>query len=218
MHRDGTLLFLWAMGYHIACLPAFRMPGGAFLAPMAYLTAMVLWCFRTGRAASLGLMCPRKLTAGQWLRLWPLGVLPAWNLLYAGLPAWDVGTMLPLALGSLVEELFFRGALLALLEKKRPGSGVFLSALLFSAYHCISPDPSAGQLWCALAAGVCYGEVTVFTGSLLPALLAHVAVNLTSPGQIAPSPPSLWLCAGVCLLWGISQTIQRKKDLLCNST
>lgn len=208
-------LFLWAMGYQICYLAALRAAGATLWAPLAYLAAMVLWCFRTGRAAALGLALPRKLPL---LSLYPLGVLPAWNLLYAGLPAWDAGTMLPLALGALAEELFFRGALLALLEKKRPGSGVFLSALLFAAYHCLPPDPSAAQIWCALAAGVCYGDAALRTGSLLPALLAHIAVNLTGPGQIASPQLSLWLCAGVCLLWGVSRTIQRKKDLLCNST
>jgi uncharacterized protein len=68
------------------------------------------------------------------------------------------------------EELFFRGALLPLL-------GVWGQALVFALMH-----PAPRQAWSYTAysfvAGLAFGYLTLLTGSLWAAILAHFAVNL----------------------------------------
>lgn len=73
-------------------------------------------------------------------------------------------------LSGVSEELFFRGWLL-------PTIGVWWQALLFMALH---PAGRSGWAYTAYTgvAGVAFGALTLATGSLWPALIAHVAVNL----------------------------------------
>ncbi|MDQ3460315.1 MAG: CPBP family intramembrane metalloprotease [Deinococcota bacterium] len=81
---------------------------------------------------------------------------------------------LPLAFGlaaatAVSEELFFRGALLPLL-------GVWGQAAVFALLH-----PAPRRAWSYTAytfvAGLVFGYVTLWTGSLWAAMLAHFAVN-----------------------------------------
>ncbi len=68
------------------------------------------------------------------------------------------------------EELFFRGWLL-------PTVGVWWQALVFMLLHPAGRSGWAYTAYTGVAALV-FGTVTVSTGSLWPALIAHVAVNL----------------------------------------
>lgn len=210
MGREAGIFFLWAMGYQLAWLPGRLCPVPDVLLPACWLAGFLLWCFRTGRASFVRL----ERTEVRWLSLWPLGILPAWNLLHWGLPRWDA----PALLAAVAEELLFRGVLLAFLEKGHPRGGVFLSAILFAAYHWVSPDRGALQLWCALSAGVCYGEATLRAGAVWPAVLAHLAVNFTGARGTEGSSPSLWLWAAVPLVWGIRSFMERKRDSSCSYT
>ena len=74
------------------------------------------------------------------------------------------------ALTSVSEELFFRGALLSLV-------GVWGQALVFGVMH---PAPLKGWSYTAYTfiAGLAFGYVTLFTGSLWAAIAAHFVVNL----------------------------------------
>lgn len=215
--RDGPLFFLWAIGYHLSWLPAqwLAFPWWAsLLLPVCWLLALIRWCFAGGRAKRLYLTVPR----GSWLSLWPLALFPGWNLLWGGPGHWEASRMAPALLAAIAEEFFFRGVILSLWEKAHARGGVFASALVFAAYHAVSPGRSGIQSLCALAAGVCYGEATLRTGSLVPAVLAHLAVNLTGAQGTDVGNVSLWLCAAVCLIWGLWGTSKRKKEILCNST
>ena len=73
-------------------------------------------------------------------------------------------------LSALGEEIFFRGALLPLI-------GIWGQALLFGLMH-----PAPRKAWMypvyTFIAGLCFGYVTVWTGSLIPAILAHFMINL----------------------------------------
>jgi len=84
------------------------------------------------------------------------------------LPAWT--TLLLAAATAGAEELFFRGGLLPLV-------GVVPQALLFGLFH---PVPRRAWAYPAFAAvaGLVFGGLTLATGSLLPAMVAHFAVNL----------------------------------------
>jgi membrane protease YdiL (CAAX protease family) len=80
------------------------------------------------------------------------------------------------ALGPLVEELFFRGALFGALARRYGRAGALAAAsLLFAAAHrdlrSFAPD---------LVGGAVMGLVRVWSGSLWPALLVHAAFNTSS--------------------------------------
>lgn len=122
----------------------------------------------TASLATLGLL------AGAWLleRLLP-SFRAASKLLEGALRSFKMSPPLAVSLAaatSVSEELFFRGALLPLV-------GVWGQAALFALMH-----PAPRRAWSYTAytfvAGLVLGYVTVFTGSLWAAILAHFAVNL----------------------------------------
>lgn len=218
--REGCFLFLWAMGYQLVGFLArgvrISAPLGQVFLLSVYLALLFGWCIGTGRAKAFRLTFPVGLSRRQWLSLWPLLVFPDWNLCHGGLSGWNFLEAFPLAAAAVAEELFFRGALPALASKRHQEEITVLSALLFAAYHWFSPDRSWGQLWCCFSAGICYGVVTLRTGSLFPAILAHLAVNFTGAG--AQASPSLWLWALLILIWGIYCLIERKREISCSFT
>ncbi|MDZ7703419.1 MAG: CPBP family intramembrane glutamic endopeptidase [Trueperaceae bacterium] len=77
---------------------------------------------------------------------------------------------------SVSEELLFRGALLAWL-------GVWPQALLFGLFHPV-PLRAWGYQAYTVVAGLVFGYLTVATGSLWAALLAHFVVNVIGLGQV----------------------------------
>jgi len=81
-----------------------------------------------------------------------------------------LGTVL---LAPLFEELFFRGVLFNALRVHLPaGWVVIVTALLFAAIH-----PSWPLILSVLLAGLLYGTLRHLSGSVLPALLAHLTHN-----------------------------------------
>ena len=79
------------------------------------------------------------------------------------LPAWA-------ALLATLEELFFRGWLL-------PTAGLWLQALVFMLLHPAGRSGWSYTLFTGVA-GLTFGALTLASGSLVPAVVAHVAVNL----------------------------------------
>ena len=73
-------------------------------------------------------------------------------------------------LSGVSEELFFRGWLL-------PTGGLWLQALIFMALHPAGRSGWSYTLFTGVA-GLVFGLLTLASGSLWPALIAHVAVNL----------------------------------------
>ncbi|MDD7970842.1 CPBP family intramembrane glutamic endopeptidase [Roseinatronobacter alkalisoli] len=92
---------------------------------------------------------------------------------------------------NLVEEIIYRGFMLALLDRAFPprwhfsgakmGWGVVLTAWLFGLVHGITPDANGtivfDPLWlvATFVAGLMFGWIRALTGSLWPAFLAHCA-------------------------------------------
>ncbi|WP_019500081.1 CPBP family intramembrane glutamic endopeptidase [Pseudanabaena sp. PCC 6802] len=75
------------------------------------------------------------------------------------------------------EELLFRGVAL-------PGLGmnaiaVAISSIVFGSLHMFNLQQWRYALW-AMAIGVCLGTMTLLTGSLFPAIVAHVLTNSVS--------------------------------------
>ena len=96
------------------------------------------------------------------------------SLLRFGAAHLDGCWVLALALlPALVEELFFRGALLSGLEKWGQGAAILVSSLCFALVH-----GSAANFLGPLVAGLLFGYLTVITGSLWPAVVGHLCNNL----------------------------------------
>lgn len=80
----------------------------------------------------------------------------------------------------IAEELFFRGIILRNTAKISQNFAIFFSALIFGLMH-----GNPYQLVGGFLMGVSLGYFTIKTGSLVPAIIAHIAVNFNaSIGQI----------------------------------
>lgn len=90
---------------------------------------------------------------------------------------WDLLWVLLIAalLPGLCEEVLFRGVLQGILSRKGQWTGVVITAFLFSVFH-LNP----WNLVPAFFLGVVFGVLVVRTGSLIPAILAHIAANATA--------------------------------------
>ncbi len=87
--------------------------------------------------------------------------------------------LLSLASG-VAEELLFRGSLLAL-------AGPFWSTFLFAFLHFPVERRLAAWPILALVVGACLAALTVLSGSVLPAMLAHLLVNGWNLGWLTNS-------------------------------
>lgn len=82
-----------------------------------------------------------------------------------------VAALLP----GLCEEILFRGVLQGILSRKGQWKAILITALLFSVFH-LNP----WNLLPAFFLGLLFGVLVVRTGSLVPAVMAHIVVNATA--------------------------------------
>lgn len=78
-------------------------------------------------------------------------------------------------LPGLCEEVLFRGVLQGILSRKGQWTGVVITAFLFAVFH-LNP----WNLLPAFFLGVVFSVLVVRNGSLIPAILAHIAANTTA--------------------------------------
>lgn len=70
------------------------------------------------------------------------------------------------------EEILFRGILLKQYQRMNIKSAIILSALIFSIYHM-----TVGNLVFAFVMGISFALLTIYTGSIVPAIFYHFVVN-----------------------------------------
>ncbi|MFE4898365.1 CPBP family intramembrane glutamic endopeptidase [Peribacillus butanolivorans] len=70
------------------------------------------------------------------------------------------------------EEILFRGILLKEYQRMNIKPAIILSALIFSIYHM-----TVGNLVFAFVMGISFALVTIYTGSIIPAIFFHFLVN-----------------------------------------
>ena len=220
-------VFLWAVLYGLTEIGAEQLsriiPGSFPLTPSAmllYTLMLILWLCRTGRAQTVGLQIPRW-SPRQWLNLIPLLLLPGFNLLTAGRIAPDPSAVALMLSAAVTEEVFFRGFLLHFLAKRSKSAGIFLSSILFAAFHLVNltqgTDPTYTwmQVLCAFAVGLCYSTTAISIGSLLPCIAVHFLTNITGSSQSSQSgseTAGLWICILVCICWGIMHSYKIRKN------
>ena len=114
--------------------------------------------------------------------------------------------MLLVALGviaPIAEEIFFRGVIYAGLRKRLPVvPALVLSSALFASAHMDS------MRLLPFVLGVVAALLMEFTGSLVPAILAHMGVNigfvmfLANRGHLAKAAPT-WAVWAACILMNV---------------
>lgn len=127
--------------------------------------------------------------------LWPLGLVgdgPAhWQMLHS---EWDLDFWIYMMVGSIiippiVEELFFRGFTLSRLsEAFSTGYAILIMALLFAGFHTQYYQMSIisiAQLVLLFFSSVVLGYSRVYSGTIIPALVAHALVNIPVVGTPA---------------------------------
>jgi membrane protease YdiL (CAAX protease family) len=118
--------------------------------------------------------------------LWSIGDGTALWMIADRVP-WDWTFWLFMGVGSfaivpIVEELTWRGYVLGrLVENFGPGGALIVTTLFFSLLHLqyfVDPDPAKIMTIFGLLFGaVVFGLITLHTGSIVPAIIAHAVIN-----------------------------------------
>ena len=214
------MVFLWALAYSLTYLTAeiftrlLSLPSFVPSAAMIlYTAALLLWICQSGRAAEIGLHPLPKASPKQYASLLPLFLLPVYNLLTIQQFPKVLSSLVLSLCAAVTEEIFFRGFLLRALGNYSKLAGILLSSVIFALFHCANLLRAGDsnfvllQVFCSFAAGLCFGASAVVWQSILPCILAHLAINLT--GSLASSPPGshqligLCVCAGIYICYGI---------------
>lgn len=197
VHFVGGLL--WSSVF-VFLLPAVVLTAGSNLRPSAYLRlrpvrpSVLLLGFLAGGAATLlamGVMAAAQHVIPQrWLETFDVSKLFEGSAVERAIVAAAATLVAPLC-----EEITFRGYLLTtLLARWRPWIAIALCALLFSVIHL---DPV--RFPALLVQGAVFGWLSWRSGSVWPAVAAHVANNgivslfaLAAPEEIASAtlPPA----------------------------
>lgn len=224
-------LAVWAVLYGLV-YSFFRLlfPAALPYAALSYAVLLLVWLGYRGRLKALRICRAafRGWTDVPVLAL--LFILPAANRISGG--AFAAGDTAVLMIGAvIVEEVFFRGVLLAgpgtsgvplfewAAEQPDRAKALFSSGL-FAAFHAVNAVSGEDgvrilpQILCAFCAGMLFAAVTFRVNSLIPAAAGHFLVNITASEANAFSLPImigsvLCLAAGGILLLLPARHIRR---------
>jgi len=159
-----------------------------------------LWLRRHGMLTQFGL-CPFRGKAKAYLYFIPLALLVSVNLWWG----WEVRLsaaetalyILSMLCVGFLEELIFRGFLFKAMSRDNLKTAVIVSSLTFGFGHIVNllsgSDlvPTLLQILYAAAAGFLFTVLFIKTGSLLPCIVTHSAINALSvfaheSGEILP--------------------------------
>ena len=110
----------------------------------------------------------------------------------------------------MTEELLFRGVLISYFKdtfKLNLVISIIISAVLFSALHLLNGYTGnylICQLFCAFTVGVCFGATYLYTGSIIPTVIVHSLINITSYMQTNETDliqTILYIAAGLLYLF-----------------
>lgn len=175
---------------------------------VGFIMAVVLFCFvkRNDLMRYYGLCRPkgnRKRTL-LYIPLIAISSVNLWNGVALQAPPLEIAThIFSMALVAFLEELIFRGLLFKGMSKGNAAAALIVSSLTFGMGHIVNLLTGAQvfdtmlQLVYASAVGFCFTALFVATGSILPCILSHAAVNCMSILAIEQSPEGKIITAAV---------------------
>ena len=152
---------------------------------------LLVWMRRSRRTAEYGL-CKPKCSARRFLYYLPLAALASCNLWYGAAmrmspqeAALYIASMICVGF---LEEIIFRGLLFQAMRRDNLRSAIIVSSLTFGIGHILNLFNGSGMELVAGLCQVCYATafgflcVLIFyrSGSLLPCIIVHSAVNALS--------------------------------------
>lgn len=154
---------------------------------------VLLFCFiqKNGLLEKYGL-CKTSVSAGKFLWYIPLFILAShnlWNGFAINLPLTGSICYIVYMLGvGFVEEVLFRGFLFKTLEKDNVKTAIIISSVTFGLGHLVNLINSNGmdlvtnlcQVVGAIAIGFLFVTIFYRSGSLLPCILTHAAIDVAS--------------------------------------
>ena len=213
---------VWAVLYGLSySLSKLLLPTALPYAVLIYAILLIVWLGYRQRLKALHVCRP---VASRWTDIPVMAlllILPAANRITGG--SYADGKTAVLMLGAvIVEEVFFRGILLAepgtfenplikWMEDRPDHVKAILSSGLFAVFHAVNAiGGEAGiqvlpQIICAFCAGMLFAAVTFRTDSLIPAAAGHYLINITASEENVFSLPVavgsvICLAAGILLL------------------
>lgn len=187
--NEAAFALLSILVYAAVCGAAGGSVYAALTARALYAAALCAFLVRGGAAEYCGLCGikePGAATA-QYIAAALLVSSPLWFGVHPG------GTAEMCAMNALLmltaafaEELLFRGLLLHALLKESERTAMAVSSLCFGLVHLMNLFGGAdvigalSQSVCAAAAGLLFAKMTLCSGSLLPCVLTHGAMNVLS--------------------------------------
>ena len=162
-------------------------------AALCIIQAVILFLFiwKNGLLTRYGL-CKSSVPARSFLYYVPLLILATGNLWYGIAinysPAGTVCRIVCMLCVGFVEEVIFRGLLFKAMAKNNLKSAVIVSSVTFGIGHLVNLFNGSGmdlvnnlcQIIFAVAVGFLFVTIFYYSGSLLPCIIAHSAINTLS--------------------------------------
>lgn len=204
LYRKNELWFAltWIIIYIVGTSITDNLHKSATLAFHLGLTALALiWTFKNGLMRKYGI-CRPSIPAKRTFFYIPLLIAVSCNLWFGVKmnmspinTVFYVGSMLCVGF---LEEFIFRGLLFRAMEKDSIKTAVIVTSLTFGIGHIINLFNGSGmdlianigQIVSAVAFGFLFVVIFIKTGSLLPCIAAHSAINALSAFAVIPS--ALW--------------------------
>ncbi len=145
--------------------------------------------------------------ADRWVAALPLFVFAATNVLFLQGITFSAAWVCAIC-GAVAEELLFRGFLVSALQRKSFHIAVWVSAMLFSAYHLIGGGYV--QAVCALCFGFALATYVCRFRLVLPCVAAHLLTNAFGNSNVPTWV--LWCCCAVCSIYGCWLYFHKKEN------
>lgn len=157
---------------------------------LLYWAVLVGYLYKKEHLKMYGLCLPEHKRFSRYAACIPLLLFPIMNMLmYEQNYIHDWGILLLLS-ASFGEEILFRGFLLSKLTeqyRKRPLYGIAVTSCLFAVMHMVNLYTgvtlryAAVQTVCAGAMGFCFAVISYRDRSIIPSVILHSLINVTSP-------------------------------------
>lgn len=158
------------------------------LAVLVIAIALTAFIVRNGLTKKYGLIPWRN--SRKYLYFVPFILLCTVNLWFGVCLQYSVVSqvlaVMTMALAAFVEEIIFRGLLYRAIEKDSVKQAIVISAVTFGAGHIVNLLTGQGnldtflQMGYAIAVGFAFVMVFYKSGSLIPCIVTHAVINMTS--------------------------------------